>query len=79
MWLVKDVQQRALIRLERSSEYWCLLFNPSKYEAFFISVDPYQAELQPNLSLYDFRLRFNPTPTFLGVIFDRLLSFSNLR
>ena len=79
MWLVKDVQQGALIRLERSSEYWCLLLNPSKYEAYFISVDPYQAELQPNLSLYDFRLRFNPTPTFLGVIFDRLLCFSKLR
>ena len=79
MRLVKDVRQGALIRLERSTEYWCLLLNPSKYEAFFISVDPYQADLQPNLSLFDFRLHFNPTPTFLVVIFDRLLSFSKLR
>ena len=33
-------------------------------------MDPHQANLQPNL------LRFNPTPTFLGVTFDRTLSFS---
>ena len=43
---------------------------PSKCE------DPHQANLQPNLLLLGSRLRFNPTPTFLGVIFDRTLSFS---
>ena len=40
------------------------------------SVDPHQANLQPNLLLLGSRLRFNPTPTFLGVTFDRTLSFS---
>ena len=39
-------------------------------------MDPHQANLQPNLLLHGSRLRFNPTPTFLGVIFDRTLSFS---
>ena len=39
-------------------------------------MDPHQANLQPNLLLLGFRLRFNPTPTFLGVTFDRTLSFS---
>ena len=39
-------------------------------------MDPHQANLQPNLLLLDSRLRFNPTPTFLGVTFDRTLSFS---
>ena len=34
---------------------------------------PYQANLQPNLFIS--RLRFNLTPTFLGVIFDRTISF----
>ena len=77
MQSVKDGRQGALIRLERSSEYWCLPLNPSKYEASFISVDPYQTNLQPNLSLFNSRLRFNPTPTLLGVIFDRVFfSFS---
>ena len=38
-------------------------------------MDPHQANLQPNLLLGS-RLRFNPSPTFLGVTFDRTLSFS---
>ena len=71
-----EATQGALFRLERSSEYWCLPFNLSKCEASFFSVDPHQANLQPNLLLLGSRLRFNPTPTFLGVIFDRTLSFS---
>ena len=39
-------------------------------------MDPHQANFQPNLLLLGSRLRFNPTPTFLGVIFDRTLSFT---
>ena len=39
-------------------------------------MDPHQANLQPNLLLLGYRLRFNSTPTFLGVTFDRTLSFS---
>ena len=35
-----------------------------------------QATLQPNLLLLGSRLRFNSTPIFLGVTFDRTLSFS---
>ena len=64
--------QGALIQLECWSEYWCLPLSPSKFEAFFFSVDPHQA----NLFLFNSRLRFNPTPTFRGVIFDRTVSFS---
>ena len=44
-------------------------------EASFFSVDLHQAILQPNLLLFNSHLRFNPTPTFLGVTFDRTLSF----
>ena len=71
-----EATQGALFRLERWSEYWCLPLNPSKCEASFFSVDPYQTNLQPNLLLLGSRLRFNPTPTFLGVTFDRTLSYS---
>ena len=67
-----EATQGALFRLERLSEYWCLPLNPSKCEASFFSVDPHQA----NLLLLGSRLRFNPTPTFLGVTYDRTLSFS---
>ena len=71
-----EATQGALFRLERWSEYWCLPLNPRKCETSFFSVDPHQANLQPNLLLFGSRLRFNPTPTFLGVTFDRTLSFS---
>ena len=70
-----EATQGALFRLERWSEYWCLPLNLSKCEASF-SVDPHQANLHPNLFLLGRRLRFNPTPTVLGVTFDRTLSFS---
>ena len=52
------------------------LLNPSKCEASFFSVDPHQANLQPNLLVLGSRLRFNLTPTFLGVTIDRTLSFT---
>ena len=71
-----EATQGALFRLERWSEYWCLPLNPSQCEASFFSVDPHQANLQPHLLLLGSRLCFNPTPTFLGVTFDRTLSFS---
>ena len=71
-----EATQGALIRLERWSEYWCLPLNAGKCEASFFSVDPHQANLQPNLFQLGSRIRFNPTPTFLGVTFDRTLSFS---
>ena len=71
-----EATQGALFRLECWSEYWCLPLNPSKCEASFFSVDPHQSNLQPNLLLLGSHLRFNPTPTFLGVTFNRSLSFS---
>ena len=71
-----EATQGALFRLERWSEHWCLPLNPSKCKASFFSVDPHQANLQPNLLLLGSRLRFNPTPTFVGITFDRTLSFS---
>ena len=71
-----EATQEALFRLERWSEYWCFSLNPSKCEASFFSVDPHQANLHPNLLLLGSRLRFNPTPTFFGVTFNRTLSFS---
>ena len=66
----------ALFRLECWSEYWCLPLDSSKCEASFFSVDPHQANLQPNLLLLGSRLRFNPTPTFPRVTFDGTFSFS---
>ena len=74
--IVVEATQGAQFRLKHWSEYWCLPLNPSKCEASFFSVDPHQANLQANLLLLDSRLHFNPTPFFLGVTFDRTVSFS---
>ena len=71
-----EATQGALFQLDCWSEHWCLPLNPSKCEASFFSMDRHQANLQPNLLLLGSRLRFNPTPAFLGVTFDRTLSFS---
>ena len=46
-----EATQGALFRLERWSECWFLPLNPSKCKASFFSVDPHQANLQPNLLL----------------------------
>ena len=52
-----------------------LPLNPKKCESSFFSTDPHQATFQPRLNLLGFPLLFNPTPKFLGVTFDRTLSF----
>ena len=39
-------------------------------------MDPYQANLPPNLLLLGSHLRFNPTPTIFEITFDHTLSFS---
>ena len=68
-----EATQGALFRLERWSECWCLPLNPSKCEASF-SVDPHQT----NLLLLGSRLRFNPTPTFLGAPSTALFPFLSM-
>ena len=52
-----------------------LPLNPKKCESSFFSTDPHQATIQPRLNLLGIPLLFNPTPKFLGVTFDRTLSF----
>ena len=71
-----EATQGALFQLERWLEYWCLPFNLSKYEASFFSVHPHQANLQPNLLLFNSHLHFNSTLIVLEFTFDRTLSFS---
>ena len=62
---VVEAIQGALFRLERWSEYWCLPLNLSKCEASFFSVDPHQANIQPNLLLLGSWLHFNSLQLFL--------------
>ena len=71
-----EATQGALFQLERWSEYRCAFLNPSESEVSFFSVDPHQANLQPNLLLLNSRRRCNPIPTLRRITFDRILSFS---
>ena len=48
-----------------------------KCETSFFSLDPYQSHIQPSLYILNTPLKFNPHPTFLGVTFDRTLSFKH--
>ena len=73
-----EATQRALFRLERWSEYWCLPLNSSKCEASFFSVDPHQAHLQPNLLLPNSRLRFNLLQLFLKSLSTTLFPFLSM-
>ena len=69
------VVQAALNRLVEWSSKWRLPLNPLKCETSFFSLDPYQSRIQPSLHILNTPLKFNPRPTFLGVTFDRTLSF----
>ena len=70
-----SVVQSSLTVLETWSNLWKLPLNPKKCESSFFSTDLHQATFQPRLNLWGIPLLFNPTPKFLGVTFDRTLSF----
>ena len=72
-----SVVQAALNRLVEWSSKWRFPLNPLKCETSFFSLDPYQSRIQPSLHILNTPLKFNPHPTFLGVTFDRTLSFKH--
>ena len=59
------------------SSKWRLPLHPLKCKTSFFSLDPYQSRTQPSLYILNTPLKFNPHPTFLGVTFDRTLSFKH--
>ena len=52
-----------------------LKLNPSKCEVSFFSPDTHEANWSPAMQLNGHPFLFNRTPTFLGVTYDRTLSF----
>ena len=72
-----SIVQAALNRLVEWSSKWRLPLNPLKCETFFFSLDPCQSRIQLSLYILNTPLKFNPHPTFLGVTFDRTLSFKH--
>ena len=73
--LATSALQLALDRLSLWSREWLLPLNPRKCEVTLFSTDTSQASLQPQLFLDGSLLPFKSNPTFLGVTFDRTLSF----
>ena len=72
-----SIVQAALNRLVEWSSKWRLPLNPLKCETSFFSLVPYQSRIQPSLYILNTPLKFNLHPTFLGVTFDRTLSFKH--
>ena len=52
-----------------------LNLNLSKCEVSFFSTDTKEAKWQPTVEVDGFHLKFNATPVFLGVKYDRMLTF----
>jgi ribonuclease HI len=67
--------QKALDDLCLWSKEWKMNINATKCEAAFFSKDPAEAKWVPSLNVNNSPIGFNPTPVFLGVKFDRTLSF----
>ena len=69
--------QAALNRLVEWSSKWRFPLNSLKCKTFFFILDPYQSRIQPSVYILYTPLKFNLHPTFLGVTFDRTLSFKH--
>ena len=52
-----------------------LSLNPAKYEVAFFSTDTAEAKWTPSITLNGHAFAFNRTPTFLGVMVYRTLTF----
>lgn len=63
---------RAIAEWSRTAK---LTINASKCEVGFFSTSTGEAEYQPHVEVNGTMLRVNPTPTFLGVVYDRSLYF----
>jgi hypothetical protein len=75
----KEVAQAAIQAAVDAVEQWSknkkLKLNAAKCEVAFFSKDPGEAGWKPQIVLNGTTLTFNGQPTFLGVVFDRTLSF----
>ena len=73
--IAQEAVQRAVNNFGAWSEEHRLMLNPSKCEVAFFSTDPAEANWSPSIQLIGQAFAFNRTPTFLGVMYDRTLSF----
>ena len=67
--------QDALNILTDWTRRWKLKINVGKCESVFFSMAPKEARWQPHLTIDNQEIPYNRNPTFLGIKFDRTLSF----
>jgi ribonuclease HI len=70
------LMQKALDALERWSLRWKLEISTEKTEAMLFTNASAEAGRRPSLELLNTELVYNPNPKFLGVTYDRTLTFS---
>ena len=67
--------QTALEELRELADTWKMTISTEKTVGTIFTLDPKEARLETRLSLGTIRLQHEATPTFLGVKYDRTLSF----
>ena len=72
----QNLVQTSVTNIANWSTKHKLTLNPSKCESTLFSTCPGEAKWSPEITLDGQTLKVNPTPTFLGVTFDRTLTFS---
>jgi ribonuclease HI len=72
----EEMMQEALDRLAAWSKQWKLEISVEKTEVVLFTNAPLEAKRRPQLQLHGQPVNFNATPTFLGVTFDRQLTFN---
>jgi ribonuclease HI len=82
LWSAHPQKEVALSRLSESvgevlrwGHEHKIRLNPNKCEVTFFSSDPRESSWKPEVHVADSVLRFNPNPVFLGVTYDRMLTF----
>jgi ribonuclease HI len=71
-----STQQASLNALETWAKKWHMTISLDKTESSLFTNDTHQAKLQPELFICGSKITHNPQPKFLGITFDRSLSFA---
>jgi ribonuclease HI len=72
----EDKMQAALTLLEKWADKWRMTISTEKSESTVFTLDAAEARAEATLTLCGQPLKHNPNPKFLGVTFDRRLTFS---
>ena len=68
--------QQAVDKISQLSKTWLLTLSIGKCEASLFTIDNMQGNLKPTIKIDGIPISYNENPTFLGVTYDRRLTFS---